>query len=70
MPAATLKSISAGRPPPSSSARCSQGSVKFATPRIAARRCDEGHASSRLDEVCAEACGETGLTARELEVRK
>jgi DNA-binding NarL/FixJ family response regulator len=45
-----------------------QGSVKFATPRIARAVVTQATRQSRLDEVRAEACGETGLTARELEV--
>ena len=45
-----------------------QGSVKFATPRIARAVVTKATRQSRLDEVRAEACGETGLTARELEV--
>ncbi len=45
-----------------------QGSVKFATPRIARAVVTKATQQSRLDEVRAEACGETGLTARELEV--
>ena len=45
-----------------------QGSVKFATPRIARAVVTKATRESRLDVVRAEACGETGLTARELEV--
>ena len=45
-----------------------QGSVKFATPRIARAVVTKATRQSRLDVVRAEACGETGLTARELEV--
>jgi len=45
-----------------------QGSVKFATTRIARAVVTKATRQSRLDEVRAEACGETGLTARELEV--
>jgi DNA-binding NarL/FixJ family response regulator len=45
-----------------------QGSVKFATPRIARAVVTQATRQSRFDEVRAEACGETGLTARELEV--
>ena len=45
-----------------------QGSVKFATPRIARAVVTKATRQSQLDEVRAEACGETGLTARELEV--
>jgi DNA-binding NarL/FixJ family response regulator len=45
-----------------------QGSVKFATPRIARAVVTKATRQSRLDDVRAEACGETGLTARELEV--
>ena len=45
-----------------------QGSVHFATPRIARAVVTQATRQSRLDEVRAEACGETGLTARELEV--
>jgi DNA-binding NarL/FixJ family response regulator len=45
-----------------------QGSVKFATPRIARAVVTKASHQSRLDVVRAEACGETGLTARELEV--
>jgi len=45
-----------------------QGSVKFATPRIARAVVTQATRQGRLDEVRAEACGETGLTARELEV--
>ena len=45
-----------------------QGSVKFATPRIARAVVTKATRQSQLDVVHAEACGETGLTARELEV--
>ena len=45
-----------------------QGSVRFATPRIARAVVTKATRESRLDVVRAEACGETGLTARELEV--
>jgi DNA-binding NarL/FixJ family response regulator len=45
-----------------------QGSVHFATPRIARAVVTQATRQSRLDEARAEACGETGLTARELEV--
>jgi DNA-binding NarL/FixJ family response regulator len=45
-----------------------QGSVKFATPRIARAVVTKATRQSQLDVVRAEACGETGLTARELEV--
>jgi DNA-binding NarL/FixJ family response regulator len=45
-----------------------QGSVKFATPRIARAVVTKATRESQLDVVRAEACGETGLTARELEV--
>jgi len=45
-----------------------QGSVHFATPRIARAVVTQATRQSRLDELRAEACGETGLTARELEV--
>jgi DNA-binding NarL/FixJ family response regulator len=45
-----------------------QGSVKFATPRIARAVVTKASRQSQLDVVRAEACGETGLTARELEV--
>jgi DNA-binding NarL/FixJ family response regulator len=45
-----------------------QGSVKFATPRIARAVVTQATRQSQLDGVRAEACGETGLTARELEV--
>jgi DNA-binding NarL/FixJ family response regulator len=45
-----------------------QGSVHFATPRIARAVVTQATRQSRLDETRAEACGETGLTARELEV--
>lgn len=45
-----------------------QGGVHFATPRIARAVVTQATRQSRLDEARAEACGETGLTARELEV--
>ena len=45
-----------------------QGSVKFATPRIARAVVTKASRQDQLDVVRAEACGETGLTARELEV--
>ena len=45
-----------------------QGSVRFATPRIARAVVTKATRESQLDVVRAEACGETGLTARELEV--
>ena len=45
-----------------------QGSVKFATPRIARAVVTKATRGSQLDVVRAEACCETGLTARELEV--
>jgi DNA-binding NarL/FixJ family response regulator len=44
------------------------GSVHFATPRIARAVVTQAGRQSQLDEARAEACGETGLTARELEV--
>ena len=44
------------------------GSVRFATPRIARAVVTQATRQSQLDEARAEACGETGLTARELEV--
>jgi DNA-binding NarL/FixJ family response regulator len=44
------------------------GSVHFATPRIARAVVTRATRQSQLDEARAEACGETGLTARELEV--
>jgi DNA-binding NarL/FixJ family response regulator len=44
------------------------GSVHFATPRIARAVVTQATRQSQLDEARAEACGETGLTARELEV--
>ena len=45
-----------------------QGSVKFATPRIARAVVTQATRQSAMDEARAEACGETGLSARELEV--
>ena len=44
------------------------GSVHFATPRIARAVVTQATRQSRLDVARAEARGETGLTARELEV--
>src|SRR4029450_162405 len=44
------------------------GSVRFATPRIARAVVTQATRQSQLDEARAEARGETGLTARELEV--
>jgi DNA-binding NarL/FixJ family response regulator len=44
------------------------GSVHFATPRIARAVVMQATRQSQLAEARAEACGETGLTARELEV--
>jgi DNA-binding NarL/FixJ family response regulator len=44
------------------------GAVDFATPRIARAVVTQATRQRQLDEARAEACGETGLTARELEV--
>ena len=44
------------------------GSVHFATPRIARAVVTQATRQSQLEEARVEACGETGLTARELEV--
>jgi DNA-binding NarL/FixJ family response regulator len=44
------------------------GSVQFATPRIARAVVTQATRQSQVEEARAEACGETGLTARELEV--
>jgi DNA-binding NarL/FixJ family response regulator len=44
------------------------GSVHFATPRIARAVVTQATRQSQLDRARTEVCGETGLTARELEV--
>jgi DNA-binding NarL/FixJ family response regulator len=44
------------------------GSVHFATPRIARAVVTQAMRQSQLDQARTEVCGETGLTARELEV--
>jgi DNA-binding NarL/FixJ family response regulator len=44
------------------------GSVHFATPRIARAVVTQASRQSQLDQARTEVCGETGLTARELEV--
>jgi DNA-binding NarL/FixJ family response regulator len=44
------------------------GSVHFATPRIARAVVTQATRQSQVDQARTEVCGETGLTARELEV--